>query len=493
MGWSSVCRREPSIQFSLRHEICRIGCFFGIGIAICGYGLGAESHQASGVKIGEVTDTTAIAWIRYTRNSAPNSRGPVFDRDGENDELPANKIGDPATFKWAAPGAPGKVHLRYSMKPDVTDAQETAWVEVGERDDFQHQFRLTELTPGSEYFYASETAPLDGSSVHAPVRGRFQTAPRPDQASPVTFALLNCQMFAHRDHPNGFNMYSAALALDPQFVVFTGDNVYYDRDLPFARSPALARFHWQRMYGLPRHAELLRSVGSYWMKDDHDTLGDDSWPGKVDRRLTPFTFTEGQRIFREQVPMGERTYRTFRWGRDLQIWLIEGRDFRSPNPGPDGPQKSILGSEQKHWLRESVAASDATWRILISPTPWVGPDRGGNKADNHADPSFHHESAEMLGWFRDTLGENFAIICGDRHWQYHSVHPQFGVHEFSIGPCSGAHAQHPLEDPAWHRFFRDKGGFASVSVARADAVPRLTIRLHETHGMVVYQWTAEGQ
>ena len=45
--------------------------------------------------------------------------------------------------------------------------------------------------------------------------------------------------------------------------------------------------------------------------------------------------------------MGEQTYRTFRWGKDLQIWLVEGRDFRSPNNMPDGPDKTIWGAEQK--------------------------------------------------------------------------------------------------------------------------------------------------
>ena len=39
--------------------------------------------------------------------------------------------------------------------------------------------------------------------------------------------------------------------------------------------------------------------------------------------------------------MGERTYRTFRWGRGLQIWLVESRDFRSANTMKDGPDKTI--------------------------------------------------------------------------------------------------------------------------------------------------------
>ena len=47
--------------------------------------------------------------------------------------------------------------------------------------------------------------------------------------------------------------------------------------------------------------------------------------------MLPLTFRDGLALFREQVPVGPRPYRTFRWGRHVQIWLTEGRDFRSPN------------------------------------------------------------------------------------------------------------------------------------------------------------------
>jgi len=84
-----------------------------------------------------------------------------------------------------------------------------------------------------------------------------------------------------------------------------------------------------------------RQIPGYFMKDDHDTWMDDSWPGMKSPFMGDFTFEQGQRVFLEQVPMGEKTYRTFRWGKDLQIWLVEGRDFRSPNDMPDGPGKTI--------------------------------------------------------------------------------------------------------------------------------------------------------
>ena len=40
------------------------------------------------------------------------------------------------------------------------------------------------------------------------------------------------------------------------------------------------------------------------------------------------------------------TYRTHRVSKRLQIWLTEGRDHRSPNQMPDGPDKALWGKTQ---------------------------------------------------------------------------------------------------------------------------------------------------
>ena len=115
---------------------------------------------------------------------------------------------------------------------------------------------------------------------------------------------------------------------------------------PLATTTEIARFHWQRMYSLPRHVAFHAQVPGYFEKDDHDCWRDDCWPTMKNDLMAPFTFAEGLGVFREQVPMGERTFRTFRWGKGVQIWLTEGRDFRSPNTMRDGPDKMIWGKEQ---------------------------------------------------------------------------------------------------------------------------------------------------
>ncbi len=142
----------------------------------------SNCHQASGVKVGEVTDTTAIIWVRRTRNSLPNAGGAVFDRDSDEEATAASGVGDPATFKWAVPGALGKVRVLYGVSPELSGAQATPWTEVNESADYQRQFLLTRLKPGTEYFYACETQPLDGSSPDAPCAENFKR--RRDRSMP---------------------------------------------------------------------------------------------------------------------------------------------------------------------------------------------------------------------------------------------------------------------------------------------------------------------
>lgn len=442
-----------------------------------------DSRQATGVKVGEVTPTWALVWMRVTTTPARNAEGTI--RKGRPMPVPDNlKVEE---LEGECPGAPGQVRLRYGTRENLSDAVQTDWIDVKAERDFSHQFELTGLKPATVYHYAAETAGPGGNPKHAPLRGRFETAPLPDKPAEVTFTVVTGQAYKDIDHRDGFHIYEAMANLNPKFLVPTGDTVYYDSEDPRATTTALARYHWHRMYGFPRHVAFHLRVPGYWEKDDHDTVHDDCWPTQNAAFMLPLTFKEGQRIFREQVPMGEKTYRTYRWGKDLQVWLSEGRDFRSPNTMKPGPDKTIWGAEQKKWLMESIKASDATWKVLVSPTPIVGPDRA-KKADNHANESFAHEGDEFRSWVKKNVPDNFFIACGDRHWQYHSVHPDTAVHEFSCGPASDEHAGgSPGEDRAYHRFHRVKGGFLSVTVSRKDSKPIIAFRFHDVHGKVMYE------
>lgn len=446
---------------------------------------GPETRQATGVKVGEVTPTSAIVWMRLTERAARNPDGPA--RVGRPVE-PSPADDEIADLLHACPGAPGRVQVRYGTDADLDDARSTPWVEVDSSTDFSHQFALDGLEPGTVYHFLAETSGPGGTPEHAPLTGRFRTAPPPDEPSRVVFAMNTCQMYADVGHPDGFDMFEALGRLSPDFLVTAGDVVYYDSEDPRARTVELARYHWQRMYGFPRHVDRLRQLPVYFTKDDHDTLRDDCWPSMGSGFMAPLAFEDGLRVFREQVPMGDGpTYRTFRWGEDLQIWLVEGRDFRSPNTMPDGPDKTIWGDEQKAWLKRTMLESDATWKLLISPTPIVGPDRE-NKNDNHANDGFSHEGDEIRSWLAEQFPENAFVLCGDRHWQFHSVDPETGVQEFSVGAASDEHAGGtPGFDPEYHRFHRLAGGFLSVTVDREEGIPTIAFRFHGVDGEVHHE------
>ncbi len=424
--------------------------------------------------------------MRVTERAARRADGIV--RRGRAEKIKTPPV-DPATLEGSAPGAPGRARVRYGTTEDLTAAIETPWVNVKPEEDFTAKFRLENLQPATVYYFSAETASPDGREIHQPLRGRFETAPPENQYADVTFTVITCQAYRAVDHPEGFLIYDAMGRLNPKFLVPTGDTVYYDSDDPLVTSIELARYHWHRMYSYPKLIAFHLRIPGYWEKDDHDSYHDDDWPGMVRDYMGTFSFEQGLKVYAEQVPMSEKPYRTFRWGKALQIWLTEGRDFRSPNDMPDGPEKTIWGAEQKRWLKETLVASDADWKVLISPTPIVGPDRT-NKADNHSNRAFAHEGNEFRRWVKEHVADNFFVACGDRHWQYHSVDPATGVQEFSSGPASDQHAGgSPGEDKRYHRFHRVAGGFLSVNVRRAGDESVITFRFHDVNGAVQYEYT----
>lgn len=482
-------------------RIWRALLFLNILLVGCSESVTDGPYQATGLKIGEITPTEATVWTRLTRNPervGPDAPTPQFvyqHRDtGELVDRPTAatravlapiiQFPDGATvetIEGAAPGTPGEVRVLY--RQDVDDTwQSTAWSEVDPERDFVRQISLTGLSPATVYELRVEARSLNSETVGSMLEGRFSTAPAPDEPARVVFAVTTGQAYPDQDAENGgFKMYPSILELEPSFFVHTGDIVYYDA---WAKNTDLARWGWARMYSLPTNFDFHRQVPSYFMKDDHDTWQNDAWPTQESLFMGDLTFEDGLEIFKEQVPMSDLTYRTFRWGQDVQIWLVEGRDYRSANPDPDGPEKTIWGAEQKAWFKQTVEASDATFRVLISPTPIVGPDRDA-KNDSHANEGFAYEGQELRDFIAQQ--ENMVVICGDRHWQYISVDDETGIREYASGPASDEHAGGWSNDDvrSEHRYLNVIGGFLAVTAERRDGIRTLTMTHHGVDGQIL--------
>lgn len=448
----------------------------------------ADSHQATGVKVGEVTPTSALIWTRRTQSPRRLDNGVRYWATGKEASHLAQGA-DVNAIEGACPGEAGYVKVTVEAQSGPDRRLSKPWAAVNADTDFTHQFRIDGLRPATVYRYAVETKRTRGGRAEAALVGRFGTAPPESAHAAVQFVLMTCQMYCHMDREDGFWIYDSIQKLQPDVYVSCGDNVYYDSESPIANSIAVARYHWHRMFSLSTISSCLLNTPGYWQKDDHDVYSDDCWSTLRTPKMEAFRFEDGQRIFREQapVPAGE-LYRRFRWGSAVEVWLPESRDYRSPNNAPDGPSKSLWGAEQKKWLKDSLLSSDAEWKILFNPDPVIGPDHK-NKADNHADPAFATEGREIRQFLRENLAGRVILTNGDRHWQYHSVDPESGLHEFGCGPASDVHAVSPSEgrDPRYHKFLRIKGGFLVLRVDPTDAQNHLTVEHRDVMGSVVYR------
>lgn len=454
--------------------------------AFAGASCARAAELGNAFKVGEVDATSAIVWTRITASTEFNRQGVPFS--DEDEAVPAGRL--LSEMRYSLMAAHGEARVGYAPKGEPALGRWTPWVPARADRDGTLQFELHGLSAGTAYEVEVQARPPGADRPSAVVRGGFETALAPDQDGPVDFAVVTCHDFIRRDDPaNGHFIYRALSRSDPDFLVHAGDVEYYDKPGPYAKNAGLARYKWNRLFALPYQRDFYRSATAYFLKDDHDILMNDAWPGMTYGDLT---WDEGLRIFREQTPSGPLPYRTFRWGKHLQIWLMEAREYRSPNDTPDGPGKTLWGETQKRWFFETFAASDATFRIVISPTPILGPDRP-RKNDNHANDGFEHEGREI----RDFLAsqEDAFVICGDRHWQYASVDGMRGIREYGCGAGADAHAGGWREDmrTPGQTFLRIAGGYLQVAIRPSADGVRVHLRHCDVHGNVVNEETLVAQ
>lgn len=453
-------------------------------------------HHAQGELAGEVTATTVLLQTRLTAVA-----GPLLGADGD------------------IAGAAGGVAFEYSTDAEFADSMRTSWSRAEEDHDYIVRVRLESLLPLTRYFYRVWIGEDEASAKPGPARS-FQTLPDAESSTDISFCMGSCMNYntfvngvsngggpitaTAEDRRLGYPSFAAMKKLEPDFFVGTGDIVYYDNPAKgAARTLPELRRKWHEQFRFPRLIEFFASTPAYWSKDDHDFRFNDA-DMQGEKLPAPQT---GIELFREQMPIcafGDSTsptYRTHRVGKDLQLWFVEGRDYRSPNKMPDGPEKSLWGEQQKSWLMRTLKQSDATWKIIISPTPMVGPD-DKYKTDNHVNlGGFRHEADSFFQWVNDNDIENLLIFCGDRHWQYHSIHPS-GVEEFGCGALNDENSRRGVApgsargtDPEGlivqpYTYPEPTGGFLHVDVAydstKEPAKSQLLIQFRDDQGKVLH-------
>jgi len=301
----------------------------------------------------------------------------------------------------------------------------------------------------------------------------FATAPAPDTPAPVRFAWggdVGGQNVC-RDRDLGYPAFNTLAAQRPDFFVALGDMIYADDPCR-----AVGRYGNQQIPGPPAATSLpafwaawrynredpaFRSFAAttpyYAVWDDHEVANDfgphhdtgqpDTNPGQ--RHLLP----PGLQAFLDYNPFPPDTdtshtlYRTVRWGRHVELFLLDTRQYRDANVATDSAAqpKSMLGAAQRAWLEERLRASGATWKIIVTSVPLAiptGNPRRGRDGWANFDQStgFEHELLALLRFMQRHGVRNHLWISTDVHFSAVFRHapfaddPSFRFYEVDTGP-----------------------------------------------------------
>jgi alkaline phosphatase D len=376
--------------------------------------------------------------------------------------------------------------------------------------DLTGKVTLTGLTPATRY---TVRVSQDTASAEA----EFVTAPSPHVAARVAF-LWSGDLGGGgycRPEEGGYRIFRPMAARRADFFLFVGDTIYADVPCDKAgvvpgadfRARTLAEYRARHRYqheDAPLQA-LLRSTSVYAIWDDHEVRNDFSGPYDP---LMPV----GRQAFLDYWPItaqsedGTRLYRRFRWGRLLDVFILDTRQYRSRNTDADGRSKTMLGAAQKRWLLESVTGSDAVWKVVVTsvslsiPTgrpeardSWTGVSAFGLPLDG---AGFVTERDAILTQLRQRAVKNLVFVAADVHHAEvirHEPVPGWSFHELVAGPLSATTGRpRPLDATLNPSSLFGRGGvynFGEVVVEPS----QLTVRLVDDTGTVMFTHTLSAQ
>jgi alkaline phosphatase D len=401
---------------------------FALVGAAAGAAVRATDHDAPvvthGVVVGDVTAHSAVVWARG-------------DREGTV-----------------------KVHLSGGKRNGVRRLKFRA------ADDYTGQALLTGLKPDTDYRYRV------GST-----RGSFETAPAADDPEAVRLAFGGdvAGQNVCRETSEGFPIMETIRGLRPDVFVGLGDMIYADNACdPVGRygnaqvpgpgpAPELATFwaHWRYNRADVASQRLLASTSYVGVWDDHEVVNDFG-PLSDTRSTPPYTpgvhlLPIGLEAFLDYTPIAvaantpKRLYRSLRWGKHLELFVLDTRQYRDANAATDSVDrpKTMLGREQLTWLKESLAASDATWKVIVSSVPMsiptgFPPVPGGRDGWANFDQTtgFEQELLDILRFMEGRGIVNTVWITTDVHfaeafrYRPFSANPGFAVYELATGPLN---------------------------------------------------------
>lgn len=349
--------------------------------------------------------------------------------------------------------APGVTSVAWSLAtdPGVTTVVASGTAPVSALSDQCVKVLVGGLVADTSYWFSFDSG-SDLSTI-----GRARTLPAPGSSpTSLKLAFASCQSYA-----NGY--YSAWRDIanrDLDAVLFLGDYIYEAPSIQLLRNvrtdfadEAFSLEQYRARYRLYRGdpdiqaAHRAHPLVPVW--DDHEVFNDHDAGSLAAQSARQAAAYQAWFEYMPVMPIaGNRIYRSLRWGDLGEVFMLDTRQYRGPHL-PVGllgatamdasyadPARTILGSEQKAWLKSGLASAQSagrTWKIIgnqvmIAPIRVTDLDTPESRAIDptlvkHAGfytnmdswDGFSHERDELLGHLRTESIQNAVFVTGDYH------------------------------------------------------------------------------
>jgi alkaline phosphatase D len=293
------------------------------------------------------------------------------------------------------------------FSPDVNPA-ETRGLFQTRADQRNVGTAMIPVRPGTEYsleiHYAVAGSPRRLVSVH------LEAPPGAGESGRYTIGFGSC---AHQRRFPRQPIWDVVLRQEPDCFLFLGDNIYLpSKAAKFPETREAVQALYRDTYDLARRVPelqpLLRSTMCYAIWDDHDFGAnncDRTWKwADLARESLNLYFPNNYGL-----PEAPGCFYRFAWG-DLDVFMLDDRAFRDPNKDPD--RKTMLGERQLAWLKAGLAASKATFKLVVCGNQMLSECPSGESWGN----LFRPERDAFLDWLWAEGIAGVIFLAGDRHF-----------------------------------------------------------------------------
>ena len=363
---------------------------------------------------------------------------------------------------WSRTDRPARMVVEYATTDSFADARRVAGPAALEETGFTARVELSDLPAGQHIAYRVLFQDLtDLKTWSLPAAGSFRTPAA--HASDVLLAWAADtvgQGWGINPDWGGLRLYETMRRAQPDVFIHVGDTIYADQPVkpevtlddgtvwrnlvtPAKSKVAetLDEFRGNHLYNLMDEnvRRFNAEVAQIVMWDDHE-VHDNWYPTEVlenDSRYqvksVALLAARAKRAFFEHHPIrrgcedAERVYRAYSYGPAVEVFALDMRSYRganSPNRQPaPGPDSAILGPAQVEWLKQRLAASTATWKVVASDMPLGVVVRDGPvdfeavaNADGGAPLGREMEIAGLLRHLKQRRVRNVVWVTGDVHY-----------------------------------------------------------------------------